>query len=94
MVEPWRQRLDQLGLTKADVGIVVNLILALPREDREAAVDLDLDVANSSVKERIKIYLKSVEAPPDGTGQGAGENLMYIPTSICPQMRSCTWIIA
>ena len=53
MAQPWRQRLDDLGLTKAEIGKVVNLILELPQEDREAAVDLDPDVAISSIRDRI-----------------------------------------
>ena len=49
----WRQRLDTLGYTKADIGKVVNLILELPTGDREDAVDLDPEVAIASIKDRI-----------------------------------------
>ena len=53
MVQPWRLRLDSLGLSKEEIGQVVNLILELPPGDREDAVDLDPEVALASLKDRM-----------------------------------------
>lgn len=52
---PWRQRLEGLGFSAEDKGILISLLMAMKPVDREVTVDTDAQVAASTLKHMLLV---------------------------------------
>lgn len=52
---PWRQRLEGLGFSAEDKGILISLLMAMKPVDREMTVDTDAQVAAGTLKHMLLV---------------------------------------